>query len=225
MRPSESGNAIFYIFVGIVLLAALSFAVAQSSRSSGKSLNEDRARLAASEVISYGDALNKAAGMLRLRGIAAEALSFAHPDANIAYGTYGTNPGAELFHPEGGGITYRLPPDMAVATTGTPYIFSGSNQVENVGSVCGTPACSELLLLVPDVRLETCQLINKILGYSDKNATPVNDSATDLTPFAGTFTNVETLSNEDPLLMARSAGCYRDQNSSKYVYYQVLIAR
>ncbi|MCM2342954.1 MAG: hypothetical protein NDJ24_00160 [Alphaproteobacteria bacterium] len=225
MRNSESGNAIFYIFVAIVLLAALSFAVAEGSRSSGKTLNEDRARLAASEIISYGDALNKAAGMLRLRGIAAEALSFAHPDANATYGTYGTNPAAEIFHPEGGGITYRLPPDMGVATAGTPYLFTGSNQVENIGSVCGTAVCSELLMLVPDVRLETCQLINKILGYSDKNAIPVSDNATDMTLFAGTFANVETLSDEDPLLMARSAGCYRDQNTSKYIYYQVLIAR
>lgn len=225
MRHSESGNAIFYIFVAIVLLAALSFAVAEGSRSSGKTLNEDRARLAASEIISYGDAANKAVGMLRLRGIAATDISFAHPDANVAYGTYGTTPTAEVFHPEGGGITYRLPPDFGVATAGTAYLFTGSNQVENMGSVCGTAACSDLLILVPDVRLEVCQQINAILGYSDKNATPVTDSDTDMTMFAGTFTNIETLSDEDPLLAARAAGCYQDQNTSDYIYYQVLLAR
>ena len=113
MRHSENGSAIFYIFIAVAMLAALSFAVAQSSRSTGKSLTEDRAKLAASEVISYGDTIAKAVGQIRLRGMQDYAMRFSHSNANATYGIYDTEPRAEIFNPQGGGVIYRRTPDLA----------------------------------------------------------------------------------------------------------------
>lgn len=225
MRSSESGNVIFYLFVAVALLAALSFAVAQGSRSSGKSLTEDRARLAASEVISYGDTLNKATGQLRLRGISAESLRFSYPDAHADYGVFDTSPTAEIFNSQGGGIAYRAPPALALENAAAVYEFTGANQVSLIGQDCAGASCSDLLMVLSGVKLEVCQLINYLLGFATKTATPPEESDTDLTRFAGTYTNTETLSDEEAVLTGKSAGCYRDANASAYTYYQVLLAR
>lgn len=241
-RISESGNAIIYIFVAIALLAALSFAVSQSSRSAGKGLQEDRASLSATEIISYGDTVAKAAGQLRLRGVRDYQLSFAHTSAHTDYGTYDTEPRAEIFNPAGGGVIYRQPPVLAAVTPPLTYEFSGAYAIDRIGLTgCTLPAndpsaCSELLLVVSGLRREVCQMINHQLGITQtKDADPPEDDALPTTPrFAGnatatpnpyTFTETMGDDGDSELLRQQTAGCYLNPGSSSYVYYQVLIAR
>src|SRR5688500_16139778 len=122
MREHESGNVFFYIFICIALLAALSYAVAQGSRSSVTTLTDDRRQLVATEIIGYGDIVSKAVTQLRLRGTQVDQLSFANtvlPSAD--YGDYdcidppdtcpaGTGPQHEVFNPAGGAVVYSDPP-------------------------------------------------------------------------------------------------------------------
>lgn len=225
-RHNESGNVIFYIFIAIGLLAALSFAVSQGMRGGGKSLTEDRSHLAASEVIAYGDTLAKAAGQMRLRNIPLGSFSFAHPNANPAYGTYNNNPAAEIFNPQGGGVIYRAPPALALTNPISLYFFTGENAVEGVGRDCGSEDCNELLMLVSFIKPEVCQMINDILGYAAKTDPLPTDSDTGLSvPFDGTYSYNTIISDEASILRGRTAGCYTDSGSGDNVYYQVLIAR
>lgn len=225
-RISESGNAIVYIFIAIALLAALSFAVSQSSRSAGKGLSEDRAQLAASEMISYGDTIAKSVGQLRLRGVRDTELSFAHPDADSNYGTYDDEPRAEIFNPQGGGVLFRGPPALAVTNPAAVYIFSGDNAVEHIGLDCGTADCNELLMAVRFIKPEVCQLINHILGYAEKGDPLPTDSDISLSNlFAGTYAYDSVISDESSFLSGKTAGCYIDSGSGDNVYYQVLVAR
>ena len=160
-RRSESGNAIVYIFIAIALLAALSFAVSQSSRSAGKGLSEDRASLAASEIIAYGDAVSKAVGQLRLRGIKDYQLRFSFPDSSHTdYGTFDDEPRVEIFNRQGGGVLYRQPPTQAGSTPLT-YEFTGAFAIDRIGLTgCATPEdCSELLMTVQGLRKEVCQIM------------------------------------------------------------------
>lgn len=222
---NESGSAIFFIFIAVALLAALSFAVSQSSRSSGKSLTEDRARLAASEVIAYGDTVAKSIGQLRLRGITETGIRFSHPDADPAYGVYDTTPRAEIFNPQGGGVLFRKPPPLAVSNSTATYVFTGENAVESIGADCGTADCNELLITLSNVKPEVCQFINYILGYAGKSDPLPDDSDMGMTPFAGTYAVSDTISDESSFLSGKTAGCHLNAGTGENVYYQVLIAR
>lgn len=241
-NTTESGNVFFYIFVAIALLGALSFAVSQSSRQTGRGLDDDRAKLAASEIISYGDTVAKAVGQLRLRGIQPHQMSFAHGSANATYGTYDTTPRAEIFNPQGGGVIFRAPP--VLAGTGAPlvYNFTGAFAINRVGQTgCTLPAsapaeCSELLLTVQGLNKTVCQMANSLLSVHARDAEPPDDDALPVTPlFVGNntgtpnpFTFTETIADTGTsatLLAGRTAGCYYNPGSARYVYYQVLIAR
>lgn len=240
-NTDESGNVFFYIFIAIALLGALSFAVSQSSRQTGRGLDDDRAKLAASEIISYGDTVAKAVGQLRLRGIQPYQLSFAHGNANVAYGTYDTNPRFEVFNPQGGGVIYRAPPPLAGSGAPLTYNFVGAFAINRVGMTgCTLPAnapaaCSELLLTVHGLNKTVCQMANSLLSIHARDAEPPDDDALPTTPlFAGNatgtpnpFTFTETIadSGTSVMLAERTAGCYYNPGSTSHVYYQVLIAR
>lgn len=235
IRHNENGNVIFYIFIAIALLAALSFAVSQGMRGGGKALTEDRSRLAASEVIAYGDTLAKAAGQMRLRNIPLTSFSFAHPNANPTYGTYNNNPAAEIFNPQGGGVIFRNLPDLAVDTTPVSYVFTGSFPVQNVGTSCTSQECSEIIVAVQGIKPEVCQLMNHILGLGLKTDPPPEDDALPTGPlFEGTpsgmpdpFSYTAIIGDEtsSDKLKGKTAGCYYNPGSSSHIYYQVLVAR
>ncbi len=238
-KNSQSGNVFFYIFVAVALLGALSFAVSQSARQTGKGLIDDRAQLAASEIISYGDTVAKAAGQMRLRGIKPYQLSFAHPRAHADYGTYDTRPTAELFNPQGGGVIFHEPPILAGTGAPLTYNFVGAFAVENVGLTgCTPPAqqpaeCSELLLTVAGLNEGVCRMLNDLLDISDKDtAPPIDDDPPTLPRFAGNaagspdpFTYTAGIGDDGTAraLTQRTAGCFKSGDT--YVYYQVLIAR
>lgn len=240
-RPAESGNVFFYIFMAIALLGALSFAVSQSTRQTGRGLDDDRAKLAASEIISYGDTVAKAVGQLRLRGIQPYQISFAHASAHVDYGVYDTNPRSEVFNPQGGGVIYRAPPILAGNGPPLTYNYVGAYAIDRVGLTgCLMPAsepaaCSELLLSVQGLNQTVCQMVNSLLGIHPRDATPPDDDALPVTPlFAGNasgapnpFTFTETIadSGTSTMLAGRTAGCYYNPGSASHVYYQVLIAR
>lgn len=235
MRHSENGSAIFYIFIAVAMLAALSFAVAQSSRSTGKSLTEDRAKLAASEVISYGDTIAKAVGQIRLRGMQDYAMRFSHSNANATYGIYDTEPRAEIFNPQGGGVIYRRTPDLAGVGAPLVYNYIGAYAIDDIGTTCTTADCSELLMTVQGLRKEVCQLANNLLGLGEVSDDPPEDPALPITPyFAGTttgtpapYTYIETIGDDvsSSPLRGKTAGCYYNAGSTSYIYFQVLLAR
>lgn len=241
MRTSENGNVIFYIFIAIALLGALSFAVTQSFRSGGKNLSEDRAQLAATEVMAYGDAIAKSVAQLRLRGIPEYGISFAHPSANATYGTYDSTPRSEIFNPQGGGVLYRKAPDIAGSGAPLTYNFVGAYAIDGLGLTgCTLPTnapaeCSELLLVVQGLRLEVCQMINHLLGLGEKTDTPPAEASLPTTPLfvgnnSGTpnpYTYADTIGDDggSAALSGQTAGCYYNAGSTSYVYYQVLITR
>lgn len=228
MKNSESGNAIFYIFIAIALLGALSFAVSQGTRGGGKALSDDRIHLAASEVIAYADAVAKSVGQMRLRGTATTALRFPYTGTDAGYGVYNAVPSSEIFNPQGGTVIYKSPPALALANPLAVYHFTGNNEIENVGSTCGDDECADLLMVLQGVSVEVCQRINEVMGFATMADLPPVDLEIAIAPYyAGTFDYTETVGDEagSSILAGKTAGCFNDANSSTYVFYQVLVAR
>ncbi len=230
MKSPESGNILFYILVGVMLLAALSFAVTQGSRDNTQNLNQDKQRLLATEIIDYGDTVKKAVDTLRLRGVPLMSLSFADSGLAAAYGTPGTNPPDEIFNTAGGAAVYKdVTPDALDGVATQSYVFTAKNEIKDVGSTCAADACTELIMMLPSLKKDLCIAINTILGVDNPSGAPPTDSASDATPFAGAATAVyaDTLGDEagSAALAGKTAGCFLDSGSSKYTFYQVLQAR
>jgi hypothetical protein len=223
----ESGNALFYILIAVSLLAALSYAVSEGNRTSIAALTQDRSQLMAAQVIEYGDVLSKAVSQMRLRGTTINTLRFAHDDLDATYGTYGTDPDNEVFHPNGGAVNYQTLP--SIITANPDWIFTAENLVEEIGRTCGDSSCSELLAIATGINSTVCTTINDLLNVSNAaSVPPADDDIPTATLFAGTFDySGEVIGDGDGSvggsnMAGQSAACVLDDTTGENVFYQVL---
>lgn len=221
-RKSESGNVVYYILAAIVLLAALTAAVASGWRNSITSLSTDKQKLLATEIIGYGDNVAKAVAQLRLRGITLSQIRFSSPSLSATYGTYGAAPDAEIFNPDGGGLHYKAPPDEAMTTPGD-YIFTAANAIEQVGTDCAAAGCADLVMMAGPLKTEICMMINTLLNVPNPGSAPPTSSTGDITTlFAGTPSYSATIGDQPggAALQGKTAACFN--KSGDNYFYQVL---
>ncbi len=241
-RRGESGNAFFYIMAGIVLLAALTMAVANSSRSTSTSLTDDRVRLFASEILGYGDAISKATATLRLRGVLPTALEFqAAPLTGYDNPACGDD-SCRVFTPSGGGVTYApAPRDWLDATFSGDAnyerpVFTADTCVPGVGT--GDSGCdgnadnSELVMFVPFMKRAICMKINDLLGVpNESDDAPEASDCVWATKFTGAYSASFIIDGATAdSFNGRAAGCVKTPAScaaapDAYHFYQVLSAR
>jgi hypothetical protein len=248
----ERGSAVVWILIMIALLAALSVALTQGSRSSLGSLDREQSDLAASEIIGYGQSLREAARMLKIKGCTDNYINF----ESAVLGPSFTNPLAptddscDVFSGTGGGISYDKPQkewlDINHATqahwgqwfaTGVTHII-GVGTEGNAGPGClvaGTSDCKELIMGLPYIPLNVCRAINRKLGFGGAtDGTPPKDSgssfaATASTPFVGVYsTTGSEMGTATPTYRSSLAGCIEgdtDPAAGTYHFFQVLLAR
>lgn len=226
MRQTESGNVMFYILIAIVLLAALSYAISQGGRTGAQNLTGDRERLLATEIIDYADTVKKTVQMLRLRGSQFSDLSFASDDL-AGYGVSGTAPAHEIFNTAGGAALYKKPDDSALALP-SDWIFTATNEVENVGTTGGAADNADLLMILQPLKKSVCITLNERLSVTNPAGDPPVDTDIDTAvPFTGGAGFAQTIGNEagSASLAGHNAGCFRETASGNYYFYQVLLAR
>lgn len=231
MKISQSGNVFFYILVAVALIAALSYAVANSGRGNIQQLGEEKARLYATEIIEYANGMASAVAQLRLRGVPVDSLCFDHARWGMAdYDHAGcADTRNRLFHPDGAGLIWAMAPEQAMDSSAMPdnlwHIYS-SNEIQNTGTTSGTAESADLLLMVDELSLEVCRQINGLLGVTDPDTDPPVDTEYGTLAFAGSFTYAATIGDEDAALVGKSAACFKKtSNPVKYAFYKVLIAR
>ncbi len=240
-RLSETGNVLFYILIAVALIAALTFAVAQSSRGNVQQLSSERARLYATEIIEHANIMASAVSQIRLRGSALNELCFDHTSwgaSDYDHSPACTDDFNKIYHPDGAGITWSQAPSEAMDATFTPdnlWHFYGDNQIENVGTTCGiNPAnCSELIMVVDELQLIVCQQINGLLGVTDENTAPPIDTGFGEARYVGTFGYTATIGDEaaSSALKGETAGCFSDPPvgvplaPTNYIFYKVLVSR
>lgn len=232
-RSSESGNVLFYILIAVVLLAALSYAISESTRGNVQQLSEDRARIYAAEILEYANVVSNAVSQLRLRGVDDDELCFDDP----AWGASNYNHGGcaddinRLFHPDGAGMTWSRPPEDAMADSPAPdnlWHFYGDNEVDDVGETCGAAACADLILVVDELAEQTCIQINELLSITNPGGVPPTDTDIGETRFIGAFGSARVIGDEagGANFRGRTAACFqRTAAPAEYTFYRVLIAR
>ena len=227
-RTAESGNVFWYLFLCAALLGTLTYAIAQGGRSSVTSLSEDKQELLAADIVAYADIVGKAVTQLRLRGTLVSEISFANSFLSAGeYGTYNADPQNEIFNPDGGAVVYTSPAALATVSGTEEFMFLSGNEIEQVGTTCGDASCSDLIMVLDNVRTDICTKINDIIGVTNPSNTPPTDSDIDLADkyIAGNaFTHNEVIGDEDLALEGQREACFEKADSDN-TYYKVLWSR
>lgn len=178
----ESGNMIFIILLGIVLLGLVTAAIRGGGlESSG--IDRENVIIKASQIRQHAAEIERGVGYVMQNGISETNVSFAHPDAPSAYGTYGTDSSTEVFNPAGGGATWREPPSgITYSSGGTPvnWEFYGSTALPGAGT-----DRAELIAVLPDVTPDFCAQINEMNGQTREQ--PEDDGTCFYTGDTGRF--------------------------------------
>ena len=232
IRTSEQGNALFYVLIAVSLLAALSYAVVQSSRGNVAQINTERARLLAAEIIEYSDTMANAVAQLRLRGTDLDLMCFDHvswgaSDYDHAGCTDNLN---KIYHVSGGGLTWTQAPSDAMDAAATPdnlWHIYGDNEVQDIGTTCAAAGCSDLLLITDELTQDVCIQINRLLGVTNPSSVPPTDTDIGETRYIGAFGYSQTIGDEagGSVLAGQNAGCFENTTDGVYLFYKVLTAR
>ncbi len=214
----ESGNVFLIILLGVALFGALAFVVARGMRSeTATGISRRQAELAAVDILDHAQRLERAVNKLRSRGVSENDIDF----TNGVVTGYAHTPvltGAEaVFDKAGGGASWKNP--YPSANDGSPWLFTGSTCIVDIGT--GSAGCNsntasdeELLAVLPNVKANVCEEINKRL-----HITPM--------PSGGGFSNTKFTGayadNASPPTTALNAACFTV--GGNYHFYYVLLAR
>ena len=242
MNKTQSGNVLFYILIAVALLAALSFAIAQSGRGNAGSISAERARLHAIEILEYGSVMTQAVSQIRLRGYQDGEISL---ENNIISGYANANcteSECEIFNVNGGGVHYFEPKSAWLDKSHSGQVrygelyFHGEAHAVEVGS-----SQDDLIMFIPYVQKDICMALNKQLDIMPvARDVPLETSG----PFAvnikftGSYgvaldrrVSGDGTTGQTDILYGKMAGCTEASGTAStpaagtYHYFQVLLAR
>ena len=155
---TDSGNVLFLILIAVVLFAALSYAVTQSSRGGG-SVDRETNKLIAQKFINFGNSVRVGVQRMQLiEGIDVQ-------DINFGENATGSN---AIFAAEGGGVAWIDPPPEAY-DGGGPYVWSFSKPSNNWGAWgVGTDTSgsgAEAFIWIMNLDEDVCKSINELMGH------------------------------------------------------------
>ncbi len=231
---TQSGNILVYILGAVFLLGVLTVMVRGSSTPGG-GIDEEALIIRVSEVQEYGQELERAVSYIFQNGHSEADIRFAHPDANPAYGVITDIPTRQVFHRDGGGATYREPPNGVQAIL-TPWYFTGRNSVDGIGtndnSGQGNLRSADLTAVLSNVSKSFCILINEKNSIENTGGNPpkdVNEIELNL-PFNGSYAETFTIGGSAGTLetFGKLEGCVEGDNTppvGTFHYYRVLLPR
>lgn len=228
-RPGENGNVLFLILIAVALFAALSYAVTQSTRTSGGSSESETTLIDSAQVTQYPASVRTAVVRMIIGGVDYKRLEFNLP-ANFDNCTGApTTHNFCVFHPAGGGATYAESP-KSVMDSGAPgpWYFNADFEVEGIGTTAAGPDGNEVMAFLPGITESVCKRLNKELGISGTTALGADLSADytkmmdDDYDFNSAANNILGTATGATGLIGKPFGCFQNSNS-QYVYYHVLL--
>lgn len=222
-QKKECGSVFIYILMAIALFAALTYAISNNKGGNTNIFTEEQAKIAAQELIEYGNTMAKTVQKLRLRGCQETQISF--ENNNVSGYTNGTNPTCQVFNQQGGNINFPAFGDTtydANAPALDSISFNADNHIINIGS-----AEAELIAYVSGIRQNVCEEINQIV-HGNGTAFTGGDITVGSTKFTGTYAGApDTICSASA--DATNTGCCQETSGCNggacYHFYQVLIPR
>lgn len=229
----NSGNMLVYI-IGAIFLMGLLIVLLKGSFQEGTGIDPEKNAMRAGELMRYGSELERAVRYIISNGYSESDIRFAHPNGLAAYSGYGliaTTPMQQIFSPQGGGAIWRNPPAGSQSIAAN-WVFTGNNAVTQIGSTCATAACSDLLLVLPNVTKDICIQINRAKNITNPAGNPpreVDGMNLAVLFTGGVFAYSATVNTTGGYTAAQPEGCFEgnggDTATGQYYYYRVLLAR
>lgn len=247
---NERGNAVLIILIGIVLFAALSYAVTQSTRGGNMAVQQAEDAVL-QKVMDHFLSVKIATMKLISSGQCDEySIRFWHADRINAgssdhYGD-GSNTPCQVFHPDGGGVAYMERPSV-LGTSEPDEIMVLNERIAKVGSDDQDGGGQDLIMAV-NIPREICIKINEMQGITNpsgeppvmNNPQPYNRFISPASQFQ-TFpsaaydgytheaTYIGNLSSRAPEVKGHQTGCfaaYSDAGTTLYYsFYTVILVR
>lgn len=222
-RNGERGNVVFFVLLGIILIALVTAAI-RSGGGAGENIDREQLVIAASTVRQYASELERAVAIIEQNGISESDIRFAHPEAHSDYGDITSNPARQVFDRKGGGAQYKKPSGV---NDGSAWEFYGTTTLPEVGS----PARGDLIAVLPAVDKKLCEKLNKTIGYDpatqpEDTGTCMNGGSSQRFNDSHAFDDSGPNTVDDATFSRKPSmeGCVRCADG-KYYYYHVLIAR
>ena len=238
--PNENGNVFFYILIAIALFAALSYAVSRNNSGSSNIFTEEQAKIAAQEIIEYGNTVANAVQKLKLRGVQDHEFDFSNNVFKLTNGVLFPVANAtcisetcKLYSEGGGNIQAQYAPKeshISNIPSGGSTNGQGNFRSNYIVGI-GTPA-PDLNFEYTFINKETCMKINDILGIDNPSDAPPIDNYNQQN-YSGTLTSFplpsgsNVIGDEATNLAGKTGFCLTNAATPPqyYVYKQVLIAR
>ena len=224
IQKYQGGNALFLILIAVVLFAALTYAITQSNRGSGNSSAREGNAVGASSVTQFPAAVRTGVTRILMRGFSVAELRYSRPTDGASYTT---TPQQQVFHPDGGGVTFTPPDDQAVtsSTAATWVINSNAGTSANgVGS-----ATADHIMFLTDVKGGVCQqIMNQLYGQGAAIPAVTQTRAA----IIGTYAAASGTANTNAIALTaangqgvtgRAFGCFTTAAPVVNVYYHVLV--
>lgn len=219
-KGGQQGSVLFYILIGVVLFAALGYAVSNMMRGAPSEIGSEKARLYADEILGYAHNIRGAVkGVMISNQCSDTDISF--ENAGVSGYTNGTDTACQVFHADGGGAAWVTP--VSEVNGGTDWIYSGSNTVPEAGA----DATADLVMILPGIAQTLCLSLNEKLGIAAVSGdAPADSDDFDTTKFTGSYTASAQI-GEAAHFKSQPAGCFKNTTPTPdtYNFYQVLIAR
>lgn len=223
---SQEGGAVVWILVMVGLLAALSYAVNQGSRSGSAQISKEQAELAATEILDYGRTIKQAVQTLQINGCDETEIDHGNTVYKQESGADNYPPGTNtnapadgscgIFHANGGAlrpqIFYDVDPTPSGATLASGHAAISYRDVLGIG----TDGQWDKTFIIGGINQKVCIAINNALGIENPSGLPPVE--VDSTTIIG---------DEATELVGKNAFClYRDSATKKrYNFYQVVIVK
>lgn len=231
---TQQGNVLFLILIAVVLFAALSYAVTQSSRGGGNA-DRETAQLSASQAVQYASALDYAITKLTLmNGCTETSISFENSTVTGYANTEdpSSTTACQIFHADGAGMSWASPPPGV--NDGTPYFF---NKTVNVYETNSTTYNGDLIMFLFNVSESFCDAVNSGVGITGTPEDSGNILKTEASKFDGEYlpsdglkgsptnTDCDDPGIETPNLCGVPTACFIEGDTGERHFMHVLISR
>lgn len=224
IRNNEHGNALIYVLVAVALFAALSFTLGrQTDTDEISSLDDGKADLLATQLISYAAQARSVADQMRFTGTEVDDFDFilpTDPNFNVAPHIH------KIYHPAGGGLNPgRIPPDAINQSITNPVAGWYLGRFNNVEWSATTG--QDVILVAYQISQPICAKINEHITGSSAipiMADSIRETMIDDDLYTGTNADLTTDDAGDvcPECDRVSSLCVQNQTQTAYGFYTVL---
>ena len=186
-RDSERGNVLWFLMIGVALLAAITMVVSRGGSSTDQTGDYEQRSIQASQILRYARGIEATVQRMKLNGVSENDISFENSVSTTDYTN--ANCGTDdcmVFEAAGGGQNYMAPKAAWLDSANSAedyygdWLFTGSScipDVGNGGNLCiFSSSTLELMIILPYIKLDLCKQLNILAKASVTTGNPPQDA-------------------------------------------------